>query len=749
MRRRPAIAALSAGMLALATAAFALVSWQWLRAEGQKERARRRAATPKRKRTGPRKRSELRKNKRASPKRPAASHSRRRRPRTRPGRSPTNSVSSYNGSPPIWCSTGAWVCASKVTSAAAWSGWRSLEMAPAEAADFRQLVRRNLAAWRQPLFPLTACLPHSAAVLSVALSPDGETAVTGCADGKAYVWDAVSGKNWLVLPHTGPVKIAAFSPSGCTFLTAEDKKVRLWDAESGKQIGLTMTHNKGVLSAVAFPDDRSVLVGCDEKLSVRWSFVTNKRQGPAYLNDGPARVVAVNGDGTLAVTVRGEKEIRTWHGVKGGTAGRILHVPSPVLAVVFMPTGGALLTGSSDKLVRVWDANARLLVSDAVLPHPGRIVAVTFSADRKTVLTAGNDATVRVWETATGKPLAPPLPHQRIANAAAISADDKTILTGSQDGTARVWSGRPPPTEAPNVPPQRHRLRRRLQSRWPDRADRKPRQDGLPVGRLVRQGVGQADGTQGPGLVGRIQPGREDRADRQRGRQGPALERRGRQPGRQAVRARRRGAGRRPQSRWYDGGDSRRGRQGPPMGRRDRRRRGEFVVPREDGEAVQAVLAVAFSPDGKRLATGGADRTVRVWDVETRQPVGESFNHAATVAALAFGPDGKTLATGCDDKIVRLWDVTSGQQLGISMSHSGEIRSVAFSRRGNLLVAGTADQTAHLWDVATGRSIGPPMRHKGEVLSVAFSPDGKFVLTGGRYGSAWLWDVPCAARRQR
>ena len=119
---------------------------------------------------------------------------------------------------------------------------------------------------------------------------------------------------------------------------------------------------------------------------------------------------------------------------------------------------------------------------------------------------------------------------------------------------------------------------------------------------------------------------------------------------------------------------------------------------------------MAFSPDGKTVASGSVDTSVRVWDVASHRQVGLPLTgHTDEVASLAFSPDGKTLVSGSADDSVWLWDVASQRQVGATLTgHTDDVASVAFSPDARNVVSGSVDTSVRLWDVASHRQVASP-----------------------------------------
>ena len=141
------------------------------------------------------------------------------------------------------------------------------------------------------------------------------------------------------------------------------------------------------------------------------------------------------------------------------------------------------------------------------------------------------------------------------------------------------------------------------------------------------------------------------------------------------------------------------------------------------------VFSVAFSPDGKVLASGSYDNTIKLWEVKTGRLINTLTGHSDSVSSVAFSPDGQVLASGSLDKTIKLWEVATGRKINSLSGHSHWVYSVAFSPDGQVLASGSHDKTIKLWEVATGRKINTLTGHSYPVGSVAFSPDGQVLAS--------------------
>jgi WD40 repeat protein len=150
------------------------------------------------------------------------------------------------------------------------------------------------------------------------------------------------------------------------------------------------------------------------------------------------------------------------------------------------------------------------------------------------------------------------------------------------------------------------------------------------------------------------------------------------------------------------------------------------------------VLAAAFSPDGRILATA-IDQEICLWQVADGRQLAKYQGHQGWIQSLAFSPDGNTLASGSHDHSIRLWDLQTGQCLKTLQGHTDCVQSLAFSPDGNTLASGSHDHSIRLWNGQTKQCVQKLSGHRDRVLFVTFSPDGQTLISGGADDTVRIW----------
>lgn len=187
----------------------------------------------------------------------------------------------------------------------------------------------------------------------------------------------------------------------------------------------------------------------------------------------------------------------------------------------------------------------------------------------------------------------------------------------------------------------------------------------------------------------------------------------------------------------------------------------------ESGRVVQRLLGhqdqvrtVAFHPSGTRIVTSGYDRTVRIWDLDSGQQVRMLKGYEKPILTVSLSPDGTRILSGGFDNVARLWDFETGREIRAFRGHTDAINSVAFSPDGQLALTASSDHSVRLWDVATGEELHRFIGHTDYVLNAIFSPDGRFIASssgGDVEKGQWvpgedyairLWRVPRFGTRE-
>lgn len=156
------------------------------------------------------------------------------------------------------------------------------------------------------------------------------------------------------------------------------------------------------------------------------------------------------------------------------------------------------------------------------------------------------------------------------------------------------------------------------------------------------------------------------------------------------------------------------------------------------------VRNMAFSPDGVFFASAGGifDGNIKIWYVEERERLHlfDAYTHLSS--SLAYSYNGRLLASGGRDRLIKVWETVQGKEVASLRGHTDEVRQVVFSPDARLLASCSSDKTIRLWDVERGRQVALLTSHKRRVRTIAFSPDGAFLLSGGDDKTLCVWALP-------
>lgn len=611
-----------------------------------------------------------------------------------------------------------------------------LQIAPASESDLHRVIRANLAAVHRRLpLQLHAVLEHRGEVRTSAFSPNGQLLLSGGRNSPPQLWHVESGRSiGDPLPHSGEIKSVAFSHDGTFVVTAgTDSTVRLWNVDTREPIGEPLVHPHPVHSLALSPDSQLLATGCNDGTTTLWELPAGK-QRRQWTQAGSVHTVAFSPEGKRFATGTSMRRAQVWNVDTGNPIGEPMVHQGEVFSAAFRPDGWWLVTGSEDGNVQFWDTNSGKPMGFP-LGHRGPVRSVGYSSDGKTLWTGGAYGQVKLWDAAFMSPLGTPIHHQNVVHTVAQTRDRRYLATGSADGIVRIWS-RPDVTDNSLVIPHKHlvyclALSPNGETLASGTAD--------PTGQLWNAASGAAIGSP---LVHQhsildmafspdgktVATGSIDRTIRLwNSADGTPLGEPLEHPGHLYS------------IMFSPDGET------LLTGCKDNGLRfWNWKTGATIGEPIMHpnwVHASVYSPDGETVLTGCEDSLARLYDVKTRKLIG-TIPHRGPVKAAVFSPDGSKFLTGTwDDRTARLWDAKTREPIGPPLVHQEHVLAVAFSPDGQTMASGDWGGTIRLWDVATCKSLGPPLIHQYAIRDLAFSPDGSRLWAASFDRTVKAWDL--------
>ena len=504
--------------------------------------------------------------------------------------------------------------------------------------------------------PLQTLRGHSGCIRSVTFSPDGKKLASGSEDKTIKIWNVDSGECQQTLKgdrgHRDWIRAVAFSPDGKTLASgSEDKTIKIWNVDGGEcqqTLKGDRGHSNWVWSVAFSPDGKTLASGSADCTVKIWQVASGECQKTLQGHSNWVESVAFSPNGQTLASGSTDCTVKIWQVASGKCQKTLQGYSTWMRTIAFSPDGRIIASGGEDCTVRIWDANSGKC-QKTLQGHSNWVQSVAFSPDGKYVASSSPDRTIRIWKidddgkwSEWRKIALKDGNWARAMSFSPVKLDDRIILaTGNEDKTVKIWDVDSGECQQ-NLPGH---------SNWVSSVAFSP--DGKTLA------SGSTD---------------------------------------HAIKI------------WnLDSGKCRR----------------TLEEHKTLKEHKSWVRSVAFSPDGEKLASGSADHTIKIWDLSNDKCLkswqtferheGRGEGHEDTVTSVAFSPDGKTLASGSEDRTVKIWSVKDGKcietfegdddTVSSAKSHKRWVNFVAFSPNGETIASTSIDETIKLWDVKTGECI--------------------------------------------
>ncbi|MBW4646188.1 MAG: WD40 repeat domain-containing protein [Goleter apudmare HA4340-LM2] len=288
---------------------------------------------------------------------------------------------------------------------------------------------------------------HTSKVTSVAISPDGETLVSGCADKTIKLWHLKTGKLIRTLTgNLGQVSSVAVSPDGNFLAVGSDEhpksNIKVWHLKTGKLLHTLSGHQKPVNSVVISPDGQ-ILASGSHKIKIWHLHKGDACDGlcqriSTLWHSSAVHAVAISPDGTILASGSADTKIRLWNPYTGDPLRTLSGHNGEVKSIVISPDGKTLWSGSADKTIKIWHLSTGKLLH-TLTGHAEEVKSIAISPDGKTLWSGSADKTIKIWHIPTGELLQTLTGHSGAVNSVALSVNGKVFASGSSDQTIKIW----------------------------------------------------------------------------------------------------------------------------------------------------------------------------------------------------------------------------------------------------------------------------------------------------------------------
>jgi WD40 repeat protein len=409
-------------------------------------------------------------------------------------------------------------------------------------------------------------------------------------------------------------------------------------------------------------------------------------------HDGSVGAVALTPGGRHVISGSTDRTLRVWDLQRGEVLRNLTGHSDNIYAVAVTPDGRYAVSGSKDQTLRVWDLQEGELLH-TLEGHSGPIQSVALTSDGSRAVSASWDRTLKVWDLEGGRLIRSLEGHDGRVVAVAVSHDGQLAISGATDQMLKVWdleSGEVLRTlkghgaavwSVALTPDGRHAVS--------GSKDQTLKVWDLESGEAIHDLEGHTRRVQAVGVTN---------------------------DGRHVI-----------------------------SGSLDRTLK---VWNLEGGEAVRTleghtdrIYTLALTADGRHLVSGAGDRTIRVWDLERQDAPRTLERHGDNVYAVAFTPDGRHVVSGSWDGTLKVWDVERGEVLRNLEGHSDRVVAVAVTPDGRQAVSGSLDRTIRVWDIERGHALRNLEGHDDRVSGIAFTPEGRQMISGSGDHTLKVWDL--------